>query len=166
MVNADGSGLRRLPQLGTASDPAWSPDGRRIVFDGSDKVYTINAEGSHLRLLVSGPPASGPGLPSWSPDGTRILYASTPGHAGHFRLELWLMNANGTGRRRLYHSACCTGGPGWPRWSPDGKYIAFDADINLHPKSNPSGIYLMDADGRHLHRLTQFPSVIAWQPIR
>jgi Tol biopolymer transport system component len=169
VVNADDSGSKPLARLlGSVRDPVWSPDGRSIAFDALDGVYTVHADGSHLKLLVSGPPVSGPGLPSWSPDGTRILYASTPGYSthtgGHYRLEVWVMNANGTGRRRLYHSACCTSTPGFPIWSPDGKYIAFDVDVS-RPQLRPSGIYLMDADGRHLHRLTRFPRLIAWQPI-
>jgi Tol biopolymer transport system component len=170
VVNADGSGSKPLTRLlRYASDAVWSPDGRSIAFDTLDGAHTVHADGSHLTLLVSGPPGSGPGLPSWSPDGTRILYASTPGYSthsgGHYRLEVWVMNANGTGRRRLYHSACCTGGPGYPIWSPDGKYIAFDAEVSAHSQLRSSGVYLMDADGRHLRRLTQFSDVIAWQPI-
>ncbi len=193
IVNADGSGLKRLTRLRghatNASYPTWSPDGRTLAFDAGDgtgnRIYAVDADGSHLRLLVSGPRATGPSHPAWSPDGTRIVYASNPGHPGHpgtgfvyagipgrpeifgaaYKLEVWVMNANGAGRRRLYRSACCTGGAGYPIWSPDGKYIAFDADISLHPQSRPTGIYLMDADGRRVHSLTQFSSVIAWQPI-
>jgi Tol biopolymer transport system component len=168
VVNADGSGSKPLARLlGSVSDPVWSPDGGSIAFDAGEGIYTVHADGSHLKPLVSGsgPPGSGPGHPSWSPDGTRILYFSTPGYSthngGHYRFEVWVMNANGTGRRRLYHSACCTSFSGFPIWSPDGKYIAFDLDVSAHPP----GIYLMDADGRHLHRLTQLPTLTAWQPI-
>jgi Tol biopolymer transport system component len=172
VVNANGSGLKALTRsLRSASDPVWSPDGGSIVFNVGEGIYTVHADGSHVMPLVpfSGPPGGGPGQPSWSPDGTRILYDSTPGYSthsgGHYRFEVWVMNANGTGRRRLYHSACCTSFSGFPTWSPDGKYIAFDLDVNPHPQVRPSGMYLMDADGRHLHRLTHLSMGIAWQPI-
>jgi Tol biopolymer transport system component len=75
------------------------------------------------------------------------------------------MNANGTGRRLLYHSACCSNIEGFATWSPDGKYIAFDAEISTHQQVRTFGIYLMDVDGRHLHRLTQVPTLAAWQPV-
>ena len=111
--------------------------------------------------------ASNPGHPG-HPD-TRFVYPGIPGRpeifGAAYKLEVWVMNANGTGRRRLYRSACCTGGAGYPIWSPDGKYIAFDADVSLHPQSRPTGIYLMDADGRRVHSLTQSNSLIALQPI-
>lgn len=102
-MNPNGSGLK--PLLGKvptgATDFAWSPNGHSIVFDTGDTLHTVNADGSHLRLLLSGSRGSGPGVPSWSPDGTHILYFSTPGHAGAFRPEVWVMNAAGTYRRRL-----------------------------------------------------------------
>jgi Tol biopolymer transport system component len=167
VVNADGSGSKPLTRpLGSVRDPVWSPDGRSIAFDADDRFYTVHADGSPLKPLVSGPPGSGWGFPSWSPDGTRILYASTPqGPQG--RLEVWVMNANGTGRRLLYHSACCSNTEGFATWSPDGKYIAFNLDVSAHQQLRSSGIYLMDADGRHLHRLTPLilHGFIAWQPI-
>jgi Tol biopolymer transport system component len=162
VVNADGSGLKALthPSRSGVRHPTWSPDGRSIAFDGDDRFYTVHADGSPLTPLVSGPPVSGFSFPSWSPDGTHILYRSTPqGPQG--RIEVWVMNANGTGRRRLSHSACCTNTQGFATWSPDGKSIAF----NVFDSAHPGGIYLMDADGRHLHRLTQDVALIAWQPI-
>jgi Tol biopolymer transport system component len=39
----------------------------------------------------------------------------------------------------------------WPAWSPDGSTIAFVSE-----RDNPKGdIYLMDADGSNLRRLTE-----------
>jgi Tol biopolymer transport system component len=157
VVNADGSGLKALTQGG---GPVWSPDGRSIAFIGSNGIYAVNPDGSHLKFLVSRPPVGGPSIPSWSPDRTRILYFSTP-KGPQNRIEMWVMNANGTGRRRLSYSACCINSQRFPTWSPDGKHIAFD----VFDRSHPGGIYLIDADGRHLHRLTQVPTLIAWQPI-
>jgi TolB protein len=53
--------------------PAWSPDSRRIAFNGG-RLSVINANGRHLRSLrVYG------SSPSWSPDGKWIAFESTGG---------------------------------------------------------------------------------------
>ena len=82
--------LLRLAQLrvrcitrgrGNEREPAWSPDGERIVFSGDAQggtlgrrtIYSIGADGSSLRALTSGAiDASGP---SWDPHGSSLVYA-------------------------------------------------------------------------------------------
>jgi Tol biopolymer transport system component len=95
-VGIDGSGLQRLtPWRLNASDPDWSPDGRRIAFDSGDaglrgskgNIYVMRADGSGRKRLTDFPPtpirgdccppSRGPGLannPVWSPSGTRIMF--------------------------------------------------------------------------------------------
>jgi TolB protein len=55
VMNADGSGQSRL--LGSASDPAWSADGRRIAFESMPirqaEIYTANADGSARKRLTN-----------------------------------------------------------------------------------------------------------------
>jgi len=71
------------------------------------------------------------------------------------------MNANGSGRRRLFVRCCGTGV--LPIWSPDGKHIAFSV---ASAKPQDSGIYLMDTNGSHLHRVRAGNwAELAWQPI-
>jgi len=180
VVNADGSALRRLPPLGAVQDPIWSPDGRSIAFDAHEATYTIRPDGSRLSLLASFPGVvgSGAGLPSWSPDGTRIAFFRTPYQSVYrYTGEVWVMNANGTHRRRVYRQALPIGEPARPEWSPDGRYIAFGSEHNLPSLGLFVGIYLMDANGRHLHQLKSISmdtvtvsdfsnfSDPAWQPI-
>jgi Tol biopolymer transport system component len=169
VVNPNGSGLKPLGSVPAgATDFAWSPNGHRIAFDSGNNVYAVNADGSNLTLLVFGSRGSRASVPSWSPDGTRILYFSTPGCPNaYYKAEVWVMNTAGTHRRRLYHSTRCIGGWGPPVWSPDGKRILFSVGIYRAPISD-SGTLLMDADGRHLHRLPDFarPSTyLKWQPL-
>jgi Tol biopolymer transport system component len=57
VINANGSGLRRLTRNAATDDaPAWSPDGRKIAFmrepDGDGEIYLINADGSGQRRLT------------------------------------------------------------------------------------------------------------------
>jgi TolB protein len=69
-----------------AINPAWSPDGRRIVFatvgksraraglmSEADDLWTVRADGSEPTRLTSSPASDG--MPSWSADG-RIFYVS------------------------------------------------------------------------------------------
>ena len=90
-MNADGSGQTRLTdnQAG-ASDPSWSPDGRRIAFvsyrDGNREIYVMNADGSGQTRLTDNP--AWDISPSWSSDGTRIaFYSDRDGNARDLRDE-------------------------------------------------------------------------------
>jgi TolB protein len=96
---ADGSEQRRLTNE-PASDfqPAWSQDGRRLVFvssrDGNPHVYVMNADLSGQRRLTRGPSVDE--LPAWTPDG-RIAFASRRnGNWG-----VYVTNADGSGLRDL-----------------------------------------------------------------
>lgn len=53
-----------------------------------------------------------------------------------------IINSDGTAPQPLKSRPI----PNWPAWSPDGKKIAFIADV-------PSQLFLIDADGRNLERL-------------
>ena len=81
--------------------------------------------------------------PLWSPDGSHILYVAEPGD-GHW--ALWIMNADGSGKRQL------SGAPeaGWPDWSPDGSHIVYWA-TDAQGRGN---IWVMSADGSGKRRIT------------
>ena len=71
VVNADGSGRRELTRA-KYSTPAWSPDGRTLVFARSGQLYIVNADGSGEQNLTKG--SGGAAAPAWSPDGSRIAF--------------------------------------------------------------------------------------------
>jgi len=58
----------------TNNQPAWSPDGKRIVFisnrTGNNDIFVIKADGSGLKQLTQTP--DNEYFPIWSPDGTKI----------------------------------------------------------------------------------------------
>jgi Tol biopolymer transport system component len=163
VMGADGSGQKRLVD---GNWPSWSPDGERIVYTTfffGERLAVMNADGSKQRSL--GPSVIqrllGIGIaeePAWSPDGQRIAFES---YVGRDNAEIFMMNADGSQRRRL------TDIPGhdhWPpTWSPDGTRIAFTSDGT---KDNGE-IYVMNSDGSGLTQLTDDPaydSFPAWQP--
>jgi TolB protein len=79
VINADGSGLRRLTD---GIDPIWSPDGKQVAFTryrDPRGVWVINADGSGERLVFAWDQAR---WPSWSPDGSQILFTRIHGGQG------------------------------------------------------------------------------------
>ncbi len=128
-IGIDGSGLHRLVDGG--SEPAYSPDGRRIAFvtnrdrDGTirtgedeseyaDELYVMNADGTGAERLTHSPELS-EFAPSWSPDGTRIAYAR---QAEGFTKTIAVVNADGSCGREI---AGDRAGNVWysePSWRP------------------------------------------------
>src|SRR2546430_12368545 len=88
---------------------AQAGTGQRVAFVRAGSVY-LRAGATEVRLTRDADDTR----PRWSPDGTRLAF----GHAG----RLWVMNADGTGRR-----AVATGATGGAGWSPDGRWLAFAA---------------------------------------
>jgi Tol biopolymer transport system component len=92
---ADGSEDRLLARHAAA--PAWSPDGTRIAFRASDGIEFISPNGRLLSprgSIQAGTPVGISGTPGWSPDGMKIAISNP-------RSGTWIMNADGTGLRRL-----------------------------------------------------------------
>jgi len=107
VINVDGTGLTRLTFNAEAErGPSWSPDGSRIVFmcrigGGAAvfKICTMNADGSDRRQLTDNTLLDG--TPTFSPDGQQILFARTLAQGTPGGIQLWLMNADGTGQTQL-----------------------------------------------------------------
>jgi Tol biopolymer transport system component len=167
-IKPDGTGQKRLTKLhGAVRNPTWSLDGRRIVFvttDGlDDRLFVVGANGSGLKMLRSGPSGTGPAVPAWSADGSRLVFLTTPGLPGGYRLAIWVIGADGKGRRLLYRSACCIETWGRPSWSPDGRYVSFGVD--LQSDAARSGVFVIRANGTNLRRLAAAATEAAWQPM-
>jgi Tol biopolymer transport system component/DNA-binding winged helix-turn-helix (wHTH) protein len=81
-----------------------------------------------------------------SPDGMHLALQSARSGTN----QIWLNSTDGDHPVQLtnigWHS-------GTPRWSPDGRWIAFDARAEDHVHIY-SHIYVVDAEGRNLHAIT------------
>jgi TolB protein len=129
--------------------PSWSPDGSRIVFyaerqDGKSDLFVMDADGGHRRALAETPAAS-EGAPAFSPDGKQIAYDTD--RDGNF--EIYVMNADGTGARRLTSSPSRDLAPAW---SPDGQWIVFMSDRDAQPEFD--AYRMKSSDGTGVERLT------------
>jgi TolB protein len=83
------------------------------------QVFTITPRGHGLTKLTHVARDHAAGSPDWSRDGRRIAYQSN--QSGSF--EIWVMNANGSGKTRLTHESGFEDFQ--PSWSPNGKKILF-----------------------------------------
>lgn len=100
--------------------------------------------------------------PQLSPDGTRVVYvvADVLKDENRTNADLWLINADGTGEpRKLTNSPKRDA---HPRWSPDGKWIAFES-----ARDGDSQIYLLPSDGGEARKITTISTGAAqaiWSP--
>src|SRR6266567_5672538 len=152
------SGLQRLTShpLVDASQAAWSPDGRRILFgsnrDGDFEVYVMDVDGSNQTNLTRDPASDDSA--SWSPDGTSIAFASD--RDGDY--EIYVMNADGSEARQLTMIDVEVASPAW---SPDGTRIGFTRGEG---GSGSRDLYLMSPDGSSVARLTSEGDIAWWPP--
>jgi TolB protein len=162
IVHPDGTGATRLthPRHG-AYDFAgpYNPRTGRIAFtrcarpvllrNGMEPdtcaVWTMNPDATDQRRL-----AAESEEPAWSPDGRRIAFASARDHAARIRVgededswirQLYVMNADGSGQRRLLDSAASDR---LPAWAPGGDVIAFET---TSLRTSQTGVAAVNAGG-------------------
>ena len=132
VARRDGTQLRRLTNArGYDAEGSFSPDGSKIVFTSMRDAFPTE------RLS----------------DENRTRWTNDPSYFG----EIYIMNADGSGQRRLTQSPGYDGGP---FFSPDGDRIIWR---RFNEAGDKADIYTMRLDGSDVRRLTDFDSM-AWAP--
>jgi Tol biopolymer transport system component len=169
----------RLLFLGS-SWPAWSPNGKELVFSqpipGGDRLLGDRAlavgvaDGSREMQLTDPKRQIASGWirvalsPAWSPGGKEIAFEGKVQGTGMSPLyfanngQIFVIKPNGSDLRQLTADPSLDGG--FLTWSPNGKWIAFDAEKTqarpapLLGSTTTSQIFLIRPDGRGLRQLT------------
>jgi TolB protein len=166
----DAARPRRLTDTpGYDAEATLSPDGTRIVFtstrDGDIEIYSMAVDGTDVRRLTHDEGYDGGAF--YSPDGSMIVYrAHHPSDAAELeeyrsllreglvrpgRVEIMVMNADGSARRRVTSNGAANFAP---FFHPDGRRILFSS--NLHnPRGRDFELYLIGVDGTGLERVTR-----------
>jgi Tol biopolymer transport system component len=144
----NGNNLTRLTNNTTEdTEPAWSADGKKIVFSGGGRrafdsysadIFVMNANGSDRTRIteerkIPGASRADDLQPAFSPSGRQIVFVRNgPLADGHTlsNNDIYKIRADGNNLTRLvnvpsyeYYSGCC------PTWSPDGSKIAFYSEV-------------------------------------
>jgi TolB protein len=171
VMDADGGEETFLTR---GSSATWSPDGKDIAFHASasgtglpiksdpgaatldSDIFVANVDdlvaGLEQPVNVTNTPSEIEDDPDWSPDGAKLVFTSHPETDDpHFadHAEIYVMNADGTGRVRLTANGAEERAPAW---SPDGRQIIFSCRIE-GPRADFE-ICVMNADGSDVRQLT------------
>jgi len=135
-------------------EPAWSPDGKEILFTshrtGGTAVWRMNADGSNQRDITS-ELVERARQADWGANG-KIVVAYRD--LGDSIAGIGTINPDENSFTPIYSESMSGRIPGWPKWSPDCSKIVFQKYVNGNWE-----IYMMNADGIGLENLTNDPSI-------
>ena len=139
-----------LEALGRVSDPKVSPDGKRVLFGisyenleqnrSNNDLYVMNIDGSGLTRITATEKSESGAV--WMTGGSKIAFMSADADG---KMQLWVMNADGTDRRQVSDVAKGIGGF---LFSPDEKQVVLISNVKY--AQNAADIYpdLPKATGR------------------
>src|SRR5215212_4180385 len=160
MMNADGSGMRRL----TTEDnlrhfyPSLAPDGQSVLYAGFREqnvyeIYSLNLKDDSVDQLTNRMGVLT--APEVSPDGNSIVFAKGNPNNGQF--QVGVMDRNGKNASNIPQVF------GWdPTWSPDGNQILYASG----PESGAQ-LFVVNRNGNGLHQVSNLPAIRGrsdWSP--
>jgi Tol biopolymer transport system component len=169
----DGSDLKLLTDApGYNAEATITRDGKHIVFtstrNGDLDIYTMDADGKNVKQLTH--ELGYDGGPFWSYDGKKIVYRAehpkTDAEIADYKdllskglirpgnLEIWVMNADGSGKHQVTHNGAANFAP---YWLPDGKRIIFASNVADPKNGRDFDLYIINEDGTGQDRITYHP---------
>ena len=138
----------------TGRSPIIAPDGKKLVYSvgqfPSMQLEEAALDGSNVKQLTKTPSPQFNAV--YSPDQSKIAFARADSTR---QLQVWVMNADGTGERQLTRFTAEDGSPQWPSWAPDGARLAIQAGkYNRSAQSeNSAHIWIVDVKSGAVTRL-------------
>lgn len=151
--NINNDDVRNLTlNKGKNKSAEWHPIENKIVFnsdrEGIYKVYILNLAQNTPQLVT--PKDMEASFPSWSPNGDYILFSgSTDGK----QYDLYKIKANGTELTQITDTPSLSERDGV--YSPDSKYIVFEAKPADSPRNFERSIYLIEIKTGEVKKLTK-----------
>lgn len=178
MVDVRTGEIRKMTSgLFPKTNPKFSPDGSRILYEADDDLWVVEVATGESRRLTVSPAADRDG--DWSPDGRSVVFVSNRseryGELGG-ATDLWIVSTDHlrgdsarTNPRRLTRDLGVA--PREPKWSPDGDTIGFAAAQRFAPERQDPGhlyaaaIYTVPSSGGDAQRITPDDNVENFRPV-
>lgn len=144
-VNLDGSGET---WIAAGRNPAAAPSGDKLAYVSGDDIWEYDAA-TGVSTNLTNTPSTIESDPSYSPNGKQIVFAAMS-QAGS---GIYVMRPDGSAITRVTWSD--VGSHGLPKWSPDGKRLAFTRSETTVAATD---IYVMNVDGSGVTNLTNSPA--------
>lgn len=179
MAAAGGEPKALTPGGASDTHPRFSSDGKRLAFlsdpGGGTQLVVADAGGGHRKVLTHGGEVE---AFDWSPDGRQLVFVRRDpqgrkadndpwvitrsqiqrdgeGFVTDRHDHLWLVSAAGGEPRPLTSGSYDEADP---RWSPDGKWIAFVSNRTADPDSNDNtDVFVVGTDGKDLRAVAANP---------
>ena len=140
-----------------ATDAAWSPDGKEVVYTQGNSLYQAKVDGTESRKIASVAADAAPFYPRWSPDGSRLRFSVQTAHTP--RTSLWEVAADGRNLHPLL--------PGWNNppseccgsWTPDGRYFLFESH-----RGGPTNVWAIQEGGSLFQKVSTRPVQLTTGP--
>ncbi len=191
VTDANGGAPRQITHLkGSLADPAWSPDGKLLAFlfiEDAQRVPgaveavkrdtgLVEQKIDHQRIAIVDPATGKVRQISpadlyvheydWSPDGQAFAATAAPGPGDDnwYIAQLYRISRESGQTTSIFKTPMQMA---VPRWSPDGKSVAFIGGLMSDEGANGGDIYQVPAGGGEARNLTpgikSSPSWIAWR---